>query len=529
MASSHYFEFLGNVWDYLPQKDQDRMAETWKGYEQVFAAEYLRYLETNLNTAIARMKPFSTERWLKYTFNSGNAVYRFASLTSTQDLSRGVNLTNRFLLKLSYDNEDPIEIDLKGSVAESTTIEEIVSKINFSFGFKFAKAVVNGALLRLTSPTKGVNSKIKIWPTSVPSENASEFILGFLPEDLPQEYPEYPYTYSLPTSDIHGIQYLQDSIRDENVTTTYFPNTDFVIEEKKYISFKSEPVPSLWAENTYIDEETPWFNYGFLLDIYQENSVRYLDILKGLWFAFWNGPKPLNLKKALYLLFSLPVSPGEGTVTEVTSEHITIILDEDDRVVVFSIPEGLSASVAVGDRVGTFDPIVTGIDVWDKLNRPGFIKNEIGRFGIQRFLTDDATKGIDPDTDESKALTLLEEHTFLPQISVEAFVTPDINLGNVRIFLDAIKPLAKTYLFQVIVGEFKDELLFEDQLKIGYAGTGDYYLDTNPTSFLQKSTLLEYETVDNEGLDLDPHVLSFGESLNIEVRSAGVLIDSFTI
>lgn len=529
MASSHYFEFLGTVWDYLPQEDQERMAEIWKGYEQIFGAEYLRYLETNLNASIAQTRAFSTERWLKYTCNEDNFILRTATLTSTQDLSQGTNLTNRFRLNLSYDDESPIELDLRGAVAESTTIEEIISKINFAFGFKFAKSVVNDALLRLSSPTKGINSKIKIWPTSVESENASEFILGILPEDLPVQYPEYPYTYTLPTSDIHGIQYLQNAIRLDNVSKTYFPEVDFIIEDKKYISFKLEPEPILWAENTYIDEETPWFNYGFLLDIYQKNSVRYLDILKGLWFAFWTGPKPLNLKKALYLLFSLPVAPGDGTVTEVTSEKITIVLDDRDRVVVFDIPEGLLASVSVGDRVGTFDPIVTGIDVWDKLNRPGFIRKEIGSIGIQRFLTEGATRGSDPETDESKAINMLEEHTFLPQISVESFITPDINLGNVRIFLDAIKPLAKTYLFQVIVGEFLDELSPNEQINIHWTQTGDYYLDTNPTSFLEEDTLLEYETVDNDGLNLDPHVLSFGESVDVEVRSFNVLIDSFTI
>ena len=511
------------------------MAEVWKGYEQVFGAEYLRYLETHLNTTIANMRPYSVERWLYYTFSEENFVSRATSLRSTQDMSRGINLTNRYLLKLSYDNADPIEVNLKGAFPDSTTLQEIVMKINFIFKFNFASSVVSDALLELTSPSKGVDSKIKVWPTSLPDANASEFILGLLPEDLPLLYPEFPYTYELPTSDIAGIQFLQDAIRTEGVTITYFPNQDFVIEDKKYISFKVEPGASAWAENTYIDEETPWFNYGFLMDIYQENTPRYLDVLRGLWFAFWTGPRPLNLKKALYLLFSLPVSPGVGTVTNVTdadsenSGTIEVTLDEKNKVAVFEVPVGLEPIVALGDRVEEFTPLVSGIDVWDKLNRPGFIKNEIGRFGIERFLTEDATKGTDPDTDESKALTMLEEHTFLPQISVDAFITPDINLGNVRTFLNAIKPLAKTYLFQVIVGEFKDELSLEEHLTLNWTQTGDYYLDANPTSHLGNDTLLDYETIDNEGLNLDPHVLSFGESVEVEVRSFGSLIDSFTI
>ena len=532
MASIEYFEFLGNAWDSLSNADKQRFAEIWTGYEQVFAAEFQKFTEHKLNVSIDLMRAFSKERWMKYTFSSDNFIQESAVYRSNQDLSLGANLSQRYLLKLSYDLEDPIEVDLRGENPTSTSISEIVDKINFVFSFQFAHSVVQNSLLELRSPSVGINSSITFYPPSDETKDASEFLLGFLYSDLPVRVPKFPYKYSLPYNDIVNIEVLRDKIRKESATIFLVSETDYQVSELSKIAFKEEPPEILWGEITWIDEETPWKNFGFLMDIYQPNSGRYLEVLRGLWFAFWNGAKPQNVQSALYLLFSLPTSVGAGTVQEVTESSISILYDDtriSSKPITYIIPSQLNSKVVPGDRVERFQPLVTGIEVYDKINRPGFIKNEIGRFGIQRFLTENATRGVDPNTDESKALILLEEHSFLPQISVESFVTPDINLGNVRIFLNAIKPLAKAYLFQVIVGEFQDELPLEEKIGQEWTEVGDYYLDTNPSTYADPATLLAHETVINPGLRLDPHVLSFGESVQIEVRSFGSLIDSFTI
>jgi hypothetical protein len=195
--------------------------------------------------------------------------------------------------------------------------------------------------------------------------------------------------------------------------------------------------------------------------------------------------------------------------------------------------------------VETFDPLVTGIYVWDKINKPGFITEEIGRDGIQRFLLDEATRGYG-DTDETKALRMLEEYTFLPQIVVDAFIYPDINLHNVRLFLDAFRPLNKTYLFQVIVGAFRDLLGLTDRLCLHVDIDVTSTLDQNETTFLEQASLDCYEsqelfpvdlvnqlllfrpavigdttvTADNCPLNLDPHGILLGERVQLDVSNA---------
>jgi hypothetical protein len=125
-------------------------------------------------------------------------------------------------------------------------------------------------------------------------------------------------------------------------------------------------------------------------------------------------------------------------------------------------------------------------------------------------------------------MVMLEEYTFLPQISVDAFIYPDINLRNVRLFLDSFKPLNKTYLFQIIVGLFRDLLGLTDRIGVELDIDLTSNLDSNETTFQSQSVLDSYETGDIDALNMDPHGILFEERLEIEVYRGGILIDSFT-
>ena len=527
MSSTHYFDFLGSVWRSLPQRDQERLGETWQGYEQVIASVYQRFAEASINIAIEDLLPFNTERWLPYIFNDSNKVEEPAIYTANQDLSLGINLSTRYLLRLNVDGGPAIEIDIRGFNPAQTFVPEIVEKINIAFGFQYARAIFEDTVIQLVSPSFGLSSSIGIFETSDPAKNAVEFVLGQLQSDLPLVFPEFPHIFTLPYSRVASVPKIRNSIRDENLEVELVEGVDYVVQNQLTIAFMHAPPESMWAKRTLFDEETPWNNYGFLMDIYQPNSQRYVEVLQGLWFAFWTGPTPDNVRSALYLLFGLPTARAEGTVTEVTATTITTT-SIFGVVETFEIPSGLAAAVAEGDKVIKFQPLVTGIDVFDKINKPGFIKDEIGREGIQRFLTENATRG-PGDTDETKALTMLEEYTFLPQISVESFVSPDINLQNVRTFLDAIKPLNKTFLFQVIVGTFLDPIELDDESGASPDMNVTPTVDSNETTYLDQATLDDYETMDNEGLNLDPNGILFQEKGDVEVRSFGSLIDTFDL
>ena len=526
MANNKYFNFIGNVWDLLPLEDKNRMGETWAGYEQVFASVYQKIVENDLNVAIKDMQPYSTDRWLHYNFPIAERLSAYPTYTSTQDLSLGVNLVNRYIIKLRLDGVTTVEIDLRGRNPVTTTINEIVDKINHEFGFTFARTIYDNTIIQLVSRTQIPSGSIEILPPSDPSRDATEFVFGIENSNLPVKFPEYPHMFRIPYDKVVSIPSLRNKIRDESENLVELTeNVDYQIQANNIIAFKEIPPASLWAKKTLIDLETPWYNYGFLMDIYGKNVPSYTKVLQGLWYAFWTGPKPKNLQIALYLLFGLPTAQENATVTLVTDTMIETTSD-DGIVREFEIAAGLTSIVTVGQRVIKFDPLVNGIDIIDKINKPGFIEEDIGRPGIQRFLLDNATRGTG-DTDETKALRLLEEHTFLPQISVDAFVSPDINLGNVKTFLSNIKPLSKTFLFQIIVGNFREKVEFKEALGLDITIDVTPNLDSNQTTGADSATLLSYETSEMSELDLDSDGFSVRDSAEIKVYSFGSLIDSF--
>jgi hypothetical protein len=330
--------------------------------------------------------------------------------------------------------------------------------------------------------------------------------------------PYFPFAFPLQYPNIVGIPDLRTRVRDDTADNiSYNENTDYILDTGNVLAFKQMPPAVLWGKRNFVNQETPWNNFGFLMGIYQSNTAKYLSVIQGLWHAFWVGPKPTSIQTSLYLLFGLPVAAEDCVVQSITATAVTTVSLVGGITREYPIPMDLVPVVSVGQTLIKYSPIVSGIEVYDKINLPGFITTEIGRIGIQHFLTQNASRGTG-DTDETKALRLLEEHTFLPQISVNAFISPDINLGNVKQFLGLIRPMHKTFLSQIIVGEFKDPIVLQDQIGFDIDIDVTPNLDSNQTTFLDPTishmgtdplyggdapSLISYETSDIGGLDLD--------------------------
>ena len=244
------------------------------------------------------------------------------------------------------------------------------------------------------------------------------------------------------------------------------------------------------------------------------------------------------------MLFGLPTASKAGTVELVTTTQVTVSYN-DGTTEVFAVPLGLTPIVIIGQVVTQFQPLVSGINVYDKINYPGFLEKEVGRAGIQPFLTQYATRGTDPSTDESMALTILEQNTYLPQINVNAFISPNINITNVKTFLTNLQPKSRTFLFQAIVGDFFDQIPLLDEGLTGIPSANfpngqpslgfDIDFDATPNVDWNNNTMGNQDTW-NEAennpftdLILDDDVLTFGDTAVIEVYQASVLIDTFNV
>ena len=227
-----------------------------------------------------------------------------------------------------------------------------------------------------------------------------------------------------------------------------------------------------WAEITKINLETPYRNFGVLIDFFRENSEDYKLALQGLWYTFWTGSTPNNLQRGMHILLGLPFAKRAGRVTFVTATQIGII-DSRGQTLTYTIPSDLVPTVAVGDEVDRFESLTTGVMIIDRNNEPGFVANRLGRAGISKFLTSNATLG-SGNSDETRALTLLENHLFLPQILVEA-ITHSVNVKELVTFLDNMKPQWTDYVFSFAVEENEtiaiSEELAENQVEMDLSTT----------------------------------------------------------
>lgn len=529
MASDDIFNYINDIYSLLPEQDIIRFGELWTAYEQTLGDFWTKLLQSQLNSVIGTLQNYNIQRWLQHEFDATTQVNLAATYTTNQDLSQGINLSLRYLIRFSVDGGPQIEVNLTGAIPASTTGVEIRNAINVAAGFTFATLIVNNALLQFLSSTRGPTSSITFYPASIPSADASAIILGLDPASLPQTFPDFPYAYQLVDTNIVSIPTLQDKIRAESVTVTFTENVDYAIQfGSGIIMFNSPPTPFMWAQNTLYNFETPYNNFGYLMDYYAPNTADYLKTVKGLWFAYWTGPSPENIKRSLYLLFGLPTASKNGTVTTLTPTSITLTYT-DSTTETFSIPLNLFSIVALGQSVETFQPLTTGIVVLDKVNSPGFLAREVGRAGIQQFLTQFATRGVAPTTDESKALLTVEQNTYLPQIDVNAFVSATINLGNIRTFLTNLQPKSRTYLFQILVGVFSDLLDMEEVIAQLISFDVSSNVDYNPNTYAQQSDLTDAETNPETGIVLDDGGFTMTDYLDIQVYHGITLVDTLHV
>ena len=88
-----------------------------------------------------------------------------AVITGTADLLAPIDLSERRIIRLTVDSGAPVEVDIAGVEPSTTSLDEIVARINAVFP-NIASATDDDRL-RLTSPTRGENSRLELQPLRV--------------------------------------------------------------------------------------------------------------------------------------------------------------------------------------------------------------------------------------------------------------------------------------------------------------------------------------------------------------------------
>lgn len=295
---------------------------------------------------------------------------------------------------------------------------------------------------------------VDFWPLG--GELADDSLRVMLARVLRRTYvPCNEYVSDVPT--------LQEKIVIEDDEGTLRRNVDYFLEEVRDgygIRFQSgqsgdagdvwegeRPPNRLWAEYTYLDNR-PLIeaNFGLAVDLTVDQlddlpaDVDYLSAVRGLWYAFYNGPTIRNLRIGSQILLGLPFAETAGTITEIRSdfspsEGRILIQDAENEQIIrsYNFPASLELEVnpatgeryVVGDTVEEFAPLVEGTEVIDYITDPTWFQGILNQgifYEVEKF------------------------HKFVVRIDVAAF-----NLSAllfVRNFILKIKP---TYTFPIFL------------------------------------------------------------------------------
>lgn len=153
-----------------------------------------------------------------------------------------------------------------------------------------------------------------------------------------------------------------------------------------------DPPARLWAEFTYLDnrptiEQNFGIPAGFTLDdlALLPDGLDYLSAVRGLWYAYFNGPTLKNIRIGTQILLGLPFAEEAGTIEEIRTDFSPtlgrlLLRDTANTAIVrsYTYPRTLDLEVnattgqkyAVGDSVVQFAPLVEGAEVTDYVKDP---------------------------------------------------------------------------------------------------------------------------------------------------------------
>ena len=258
-----------------------------------------------------------------------------------------------------------------------------------------------------------------------------------------------------------------------------------------------DPPDRSWSETTFVDnKDAIEANFGVRVDFRQDDweqrteDLDYLAAVRGLWYAFWNGPTINNIRTACQVLMGLPFAEKAGTVIDVrtpfnTKYNRVLVQDDSDEVIIRSylFPVDLNVDTnpttslpyTYGDSIAQFAPICDGVEIKDYITDPTWMSDLVGSsemHEIQKY----HTFGVVLDSAAFNFTNLQHMISYLVRLTDEA--TPKI------------RPHYTRPIF-IVTYDISDEIEVTDALLLGPAwppeipsSPGTYYKYPFNTSWL---------------------------------------------
>ena len=262
---------------------------------------------------------------------------------------------------------------------------------------------------------------LRIMPVSAGDDDvaaAAEALISFMPVGInlnTRPFSKFGVTFTAKkiqhnsvmkvSADLVSAPVLQESVINPPVALR--ENFDYVIENGT-LTFTSSlftltsPAPeSFWAECAiFSNEQAVENNFGSLVELpledFKATTTRtpYLSAVRGLFFAYTNGPTVSNIRLGLQILLGLPFAEERGYILEVQDNFTVdtsgtqlgrmLVEDVDDngqrlgirRLYLYPTEVGLENNPATlvpyvsGDTISRFAPVSKGVEVVDYIKDP---------------------------------------------------------------------------------------------------------------------------------------------------------------
>jgi hypothetical protein len=174
--------------------------------------------------------------------------------------------------------------------------------------------------------------------------------------------------------EIKSIESIQDGV--DLPLDTLVPETDFIIYESQlYLDRLVEPA---WLKNVQIDTNTPFNNFGYIIDFEPDEggtTQEYTDLLKSLWAAFVGGSTHWVMQNFGRVMLGSPVArfPGvvEAVIPQTDGSNFIDVRGNDGALRRFTLV-GFPPAVSGGDVVTRFTALGGGLNVLDSTVEPNW-------------------------------------------------------------------------------------------------------------------------------------------------------------
>jgi hypothetical protein len=137
------------------------------------------------------------------------------------------------------------------------------------------------------------------------------------------------------------------------------------------IQFYARPPRDLYiADVMKEDRDTIYRNFGYPVDVRRASSEFYRRAVGAIWFALWNGPRPVNIDVALDALFNVNFAKGSTVSAIDNGIGAGSVTMENGEVLI--VPPYANITVSPGDVMRDFQSVNDLVTVHDYYNDPAF-------------------------------------------------------------------------------------------------------------------------------------------------------------